>query len=472
MTASAVRFARFAADTAHRGLGREERTRAATWMLDTVGVMLAGRTCPTGRQVAEVVAGRAGKGAATAIGVAEPLPAADAALVNGTLAHSLDFDDTHLPSVLHPSASVVPAALAVAQETAASPARLLDALTLGNELNVRLGMAGYDTVLGNSQYFERGQHATAICGALGAALAAGVLYGLDADGLAHAVGIAASMGSGLLEANRTGGTVKRVHCGWAAHSGITAAQFALGGLTAPPTVLDGRFGFLRAWLDEPADPEAVTRDLGDHWESARIQIKPYPCNHFLHAAVDAALQLRRRGLRVDDIEAVEAAFPTAVLRTVAEPAEVKKAPADGYAAKFSAPYVIATALLGGAGLGVGLADFTDEAVTDPARLALAARVRCAADPVCDTLFPRSLPAGLLVRIRGGQEGMLAHVPVSRGGEGNELGPDDLLAKFHDNAALVMPEERGRELGALLAALPEVTGEGERETARLAALLTV
>ena len=120
---------------------------------------------------------------------------------------------------------------------------------------------GYDEELRNSVFFERGLHATSICGAVGAAVAVAMLQGQDEAGITSAAGIAASMGAGLLEANRTGGTVKRVHCGWAAHCGVTAADLARHGLTGPPTVVEGRFGFLQAFCGDRAHPDAVVRML-------------------------------------------------------------------------------------------------------------------------------------------------------------------------------------------------------------------
>ncbi len=213
---------------------------------------------PPAAAVGTLVREWGGEGRATGIGTGIRLPEPSAALLNGTLAHALDFDDTHLPSVLHPSASVVPAALAVAESRDVSGPRLLDAIGVGVEIAVRVGMAGYDRTLGNSVFFERGLHATAICGALGGAVAAAMLSDLDAERIADAVGIAASMGSGLLEANRTGGTVKRVHCGWAAHAAVTAAGLARTGITGPPTVLEGRFGLLQAFCGDQVDLDAIT----------------------------------------------------------------------------------------------------------------------------------------------------------------------------------------------------------------------
>ena len=144
--------------------------------------------------------------------------------------------------------------------------------------------------LRNSVFFDRGLHATSICGTIGAAVAAALLHGADTETVSDAIGIAASMGSGLIEANRTGGTVKRVHCGWAAHSGIAAAEFATAGLTGPPTVLEGRFGFFEAFTGGFYDRPSLVGRLGEEWELLRLFTKPYPTNHFTHAGIDAAIE--------------------------------------------------------------------------------------------------------------------------------------------------------------------------------------
>jgi 2-methylcitrate dehydratase PrpD len=152
---------------------------------------------------------------------------------------------------------------------------------------------GYDEELRNSVFFERGLHATSICGAVGAAVAVAMLQGQDEAGIASAAGIAASMGAGLLEANRTGGTVKRVHCGWAAHCGVAAADLARHGLTGPPTVLEGRFGFLQAFCGDRAHPDAVVRGLGTDWELPRRSPAAPPARRRGHAPATAPPRARR-----------------------------------------------------------------------------------------------------------------------------------------------------------------------------------
>lgn len=408
-------------------------------VLDTLGIALAASALGTSDAVRAVAAEWGWTGTAAAIGMRGRLPAHAAALVNGTLAHSLDFDDTHLPSILHPSACVVPAVLAGGQAAGASGADALTAAAAAYEICVRLGMAAYDEELRNNVFFEKGLHATSICGTIAAAVAAAKLAGLDTAGIEAAIGIAASMGSGLLEANRTGGTVKRVHCGWAAHAGLTAASLARAGLTGPATVLEGRFGFFNAMCDGRADLDAVVDGLGERWETPGIHFKPYPTNHFTHAGIDAALALRAEGVDVHDVERIELGVAPHTLRTIAEPPDLKARPPSGYAAQFSGPFTVATALSGGGGLGVYLDDFTDERVQDKHLLALAARVRCVADAESDAGYPRALPGVLHVTLRGGET--LEHrVTENRGGPNRPLTADELAGKFTLNATRALPDE--------------------------------
>jgi 2-methylcitrate dehydratase PrpD len=294
-------------------------------------------------------------------------------------------------------------------------------------------MAGYDRAARNSTFFERGQHATSICGAIAAAAAAASLMGLEAVGIAHAMGIACSMGAGILEANRSGGTVKRLHCGWAAHAGVNAAELARAGFTGPPTVLEGRFGFYQAFLSGRFDPNEITRGLGTEWAVPGIFFKPYPANHFTHAGIDAAIALRVSGLRPGDIDSIVLGVPSPTVRTIGEPLDAKRAPETGYQAQFSGPYTIAAALLGGSGLGLALDDFTDELARDPARRALAAKVTVLADAECDAIYPDQFPAVVRVRTTDGRE-LTERVLANRGGPSHPLSDEELALKFTSNAA--------------------------------------
>jgi len=440
-------LAAFGAALEYGDLPPEVATSVRQRMLDTVGLCLAACPLPTSASARAVAEGWRTTGGATTIGSERPLAASAAAFVNGVLAHSLDFDDTHLPSVLHPSASIVPAVVAVAEECGATTHRALAAAAVGYEVCIRAGMAGYDRELGNSVFFERGWHATSICGALGAAAAAAKLLGLDAEGIGHAMGIAASMGSGIIEANRSGGSVKRLHCGWAAHSGIIAAQCAAAGLTGPPTAFEGRFGFYQAFCGGFCDLDELTAGLGTRWAIPGVFYKPYPANHFTHAAIDAAMALAGR-LRLDEIEEIELAVASPTVRTIGQPHAEKIRPRSGYHAQFSGPFAVAAALIGGGGLGLWLDDFSDQKAADPRYLALAAKVRCIGDAECDAIFPNQFPAILRVRSRGGrldEEKVLAN----RGGPDNPLSVEELEVKFSANATRTIEEASARALAQSL-----------------------
>ena len=435
-------LAAFAVRCREAGLPEHVADDVVGRVLDVLGNALAGRAESAGpadpdQAVLRAVSAWGGAPESGVIGSDEQLPAPNAALVNGTLAHALDFDDTHLPSVLHPSACVVPAALAAAEATGATGPALLAAVAAGVEITNRLGMASYIVEARNSLFFEKGFHATSICGTIGAAAAAGLLYGLDDDQIASAMGIAASMGAGVIEANRTGGTVKRIHCGWAAHGGVTAAVLAREGVTGPPTVLEGRFGFFQAYLDGRYDEDALLSDLGVRWELVRTVYKPYPSNHFTHPGIDCALALRAHGLDPDDVDWIELGVAAPTLRTIGEPREEKIAPRTPYHAKFSGPFTVARALLGGGGLGLYLDDFTEATYRDPRVLALAAKVRCVADERASEIFPTAFAAVVRVQTRGGE--LLEHrVDSSRGGPEHPLSPADQLVKFRLNAGRALP----------------------------------
>jgi len=420
-------------------------------ILDTIGNSLAGRaeSLKSGAHEPDLAVERAvrswgGTGKSVVIGgEGNPLPAACAALINGTLAHVLDFDDTHLPSVLHPSASIVPAALAVAQEVDATPDQLIHAIAIGIEICNRLGMASYIPEMRNSLFFEKGFHATSICGTIGAAAAAAYLYGLDVERIADAMGIAVSMGAGVIEANRTGGTVKRIHCGWAAHGGITAAAFAREGVTGPPTVLEGRFGFFNAYLDGKYDEHALMDDLESRWELLRTVYKPYPTNHFTHPGIDCALALRSEISDLSEIARIDLGVAMPVMRTIAEPREEKIHPKSGYHAKFSGPYTIAAALTGGGGLGLYLDDFGDD-WDSSLRLELTSKVEVHADERATEIFPRAFAAHLKITMNDGST--LEHrVDASRGSESAPLSSEDILTKFRLNASRALPESAVQEL---------------------------
>lgn len=445
----------FAVRTTSEGAPDEVRASVRQRVLDVIGLQLAARSLTTSVGALAYAHAQGGPEQAHVVGDRARISAPWAAFANGVLAHSLDYDDTHLPSVLHPSASVVPAALAAAEVSDATGARVLDAIAVGIEVVVRLGMAGYDRELRNSVFFEHGQHATSICGTVGSAVAASLLLDGSERGVVDAIGVSASMAGGIIEANRTGGTVKRLHCGWAAHAGVSAAQLVTHGFTGPPTALEGRFGFFEAFLQGRVALDEVTDRLGEHWEVPGIFFKPYPANHFTHTALDAARKVRERGIEASDVEQITLGVAGATVRTIGEPIEVKRAPETGYQAQFSGPYMVALGFFGGGGLGAGLDDFTDALVNDPERRELMAKVDIVADPVCDEVFPYQFPATLKVRTRSGDVHEVA-VMANRGGNGDPLSDEELATKFRDNASRVLDAQA---IGAVTSAIDALSAAG-------------
>ena len=272
--------------------------------------------------------------------------------------------------------------------------------------------------------------------AFGAALAAGTCLGLDADRLTAALGIAASMASGVMEFLEDGSWVKRMHPGWAAQSGIQAAVLAQGGFTGPATALEGRLGFYRAALGETPDIARHLKNLGAEWETLRSSFKLYPCCHLNHAYLDAVSGLKRtNALRADQVAEIECLVPAGEVPIVCEPEAAKRRPRTTYDAKFSLAFCVAAAL---AGDRVGIGAFTEESIRDPRLLALADRVRFSIDAA--SRYPETFPGWVKIRLKDGGV-MEAREESQRGGPDRPIGADEVMAKFRDNAARVLAPDR-------------------------------
>lgn len=407
-------------------------------VLDTLGLIIGAADTPIGRAVRQAALGM-GKGhEARSFGTGDLLPTGLAALIDGTLAHAADFDDTHDLSVVHPSATAIPLALALAQSCSLSGAETLLAVALCNEINCRIGSGA------PGGFHAHGFHPTSVTGTLAVAMVATLVRGGSVDEAVHATGIAGSQAAGLMEAFADGTWSKTLHPGWACHSGLAAAALARAGFTGPASVLEGRFGLYRSHVQDSGyafDTGAVTGDLGRRWEMLATSFKPYPCAHAIHAFVDAALALRAaHGLQPADIASVRAVIGEKYVPLTCEPLDVKLQPATPTHARASLPYALAVALVRGS---LGPADFSDTAIVDPAVLALA---RC-----FDWKIDRDPPgAGFrgIVEIATTDGRTLRHVePANRGSRSNPLGRDDLVAKFRDGTRHL---GAGRQLAAIAA----------------------
>jgi 2-methylcitrate dehydratase PrpD len=430
--------AELSAFTAGLTLGRVPEpvtTRARFLVLDLVGNIVRARhdAESTHALLAAVRALGLGAGNSGVFGDAARYTPAGAALLNGALGHSLDFDDTHAAGSLHPGAPVIPAALAAGEMAGASGADVLAAIIAGYEVTCRVALA-----LPAGAHYERGFHPTGTCGAFGAAAAAARVFGLRADAVESALGIALSQCAGSLQFLANGAWTKRFQVGWAAMAGLTAATLAREGFKGAADALEGRLGFLNAYAPSP-DPARAVRDLGTEYELMRTAVKPYPSCRYGHAGIDAALMLREaHGLRPEEIERVTYGISNAGMLLVGKPAEKKANPENVVDGQFSGPFVLACALATGA---MGWDSY--RLLTDPVVRGLLPRIVCEHDPEIEAEFPRNMSGKVTVFARG--ECFVQTVIVPKGEPSNFLTEVELRGKFATLADAVLGEDRAAAL---------------------------
>jgi 2-methylcitrate dehydratase PrpD len=370
MAQETVRLARYAAALRYQELPPEIVERAKQCIADTVAAIVCGAALPWSRIVV-AYAERTGPGGNSRIlGTGGPLVTAPAAaLANGALAHAFELDSLTRPGAgVHPGATLLPPALALAQQQGLGGKALIAAFVAGCEVMVRIGRATGHT---NEQ---RGFHAPGNTGPFGGAVAGAHLLGLDAERMANALGIAGSLACGLLEFARAGkgGMVKRLHLGRASEGGVLAASLAAEGFTAPDTVLEGPFGFLAVFCRE-WDVSQLTKGLGEDWATTGIALKRYPCHINAHAAVKALSELRaEHGFTGAEVEAVAVTGSErmAGLHNIPEPADLMMA-------QYSVPFCAALALCRDPR---NPESFSEGALDDPEIRALCRRVTVRATP--------------------------------------------------------------------------------------------
>ena len=426
-------IASFAAGLSFDAIPEKVRACAKHHILDVVGTALAATRFDFGQHALSGLLGIAEGGRSSVIGMGVKLPLRDAALLNGILAHGLDYDDTHPAAVVHPSCSAFPCALGVAEYIDATGRDLLMAYVLGVDVATRIGVAAKGLM------HAQGFHTTGLAGHFGCAVAAGKLFNLSATKLALAQGLAGSTSSAVSEHRADGAWNKRMHPGWAAVGGITAASLARGGFVGTRRIYEGPDGLFRSHTGgklEAVDLEVITRDLGSRWLIEEVAVKPYPICHILHACADAALAIRRKhDVRHQDIASVRALLHPDTFHYVCEPAEMRRRPVSDYMAKFSVQFVVAACFVRGK---FGFAELETDALNDSDILALAQRVSHAADP--ESAFPRYFSGGVVARLKDGRE--LVHMErINRGAGERALADDEIIAKFMENAELVLSRPR-------------------------------
>ena len=378
------------------------------------------------------------EGQSIVIGMPARLTVRDAALMNGILIHGLDFDDTYLPGNVHLTASVVPTVLALGSRLNARGADVLTACTLGLEAGMRLAAAA------KGAFLKAGFHPTGLCGAFASVLAASRLLRLDHAQTVTAQGLVLSSASGTMQSTQEGAWAKRMHPGLMASAAITAASLAREGFSGPKQTYEGKYGLFSCFMGQYAgdvDFDVVTDSLGSRWECTRTSIKLYPACFQSHAAMNAALELRREeGVDVQHIESIRARIANVAVPLVCEPLDEKRKPRDSYAAQFSLPYALACCFTRGH---FGLEEIEESSFSDSSLLALAHKVSYEIDP--DAGFPKYRSGEVIVKLKNGKE-------ISRR---KNILPDDpapteaIVGKFMENTRCSMSVARSHSIADVI-----------------------
>jgi 2-methylcitrate dehydratase PrpD len=389
-------MAAFVVEKDYDSIPEAVRRWAKLLILDTIGNAYASTRYEFAHKALSALSGL-GSGNATVIGMPVRLALRDAVLMNGTLAHGLDYDDIYLPGGLHLSASCVPTALALAEHAQASGQDFLTACVLGLEAGLRLGAAG------KGRFLKIGFHPTSLIGTFASALVAGRLMQMSHKQLMMAQGLALSFASGNMQPTQEGAWAKRAHAGWAGAAGITAASMAKEGFTGPLEAYEGVYGlfspcFLGKYAPD-ADLNLATHELGQRWELPRSSIKAYPVCYHSAAFMNAAIELKNEErLDVAKIESVHALVAETAVPFICEPLAAKRKPHNSYASQFSLPYAIACCLSRGR---FGLEETEESAYSDPGLLALAQKFSYGIDP--NSGWPNFRSGEIIVRMKNGRE---------------------------------------------------------------------
>jgi 2-methylcitrate dehydratase PrpD len=387
--------------------------------LDTLGVMILGSYKPWSLSLLEYYKAQGGKEEADVVFHGVRLPAASAAFINGTMAHSFDYDDDL--AACHIACCVIPAALASAQKVSASGKEFITSLVVGYDVTVRLA----ETLDGHHLY-ALGFHPTAVCGTYGAVAASGKLLGLSKEQMVHAMGIAGSFISGSLEWLSDGSMTKRFHGGKAASEGIIASSLAQRGFTGPRTIFEGNNGILKMFRAQ-RNPQLLIENLSRRFDILKSYIKWYPCCTCNAPLVDAVLAIREEAsLKTEEIREIEARVRKTCMALVGEPLDQKRNPQNVLEAQMSAPYCIAAALVEGE---LFPRQFTPEKMKDPSIAGLAQKVKVVWDPSLDlTGNPRPVPGEVIIALSDGTV-LRKKVDYQKGTYRNPLTLGEIEEKF-------------------------------------------
>jgi len=438
----------YVARARYRDIPNDVVRLARGFILDGLGVALAGSTDECSRIIQRHIRHAAGRGESTLLGTSLTAPIAKAALANGVAGHAMDYDDTQLSTskeavyglLTHPTTPVLAAALAVGENAKISGAEFVLAYVLGVEVECRVA----DAI--NPRHYQSGFHSTATMGGLGAAMAAGKILGLKEEPLTRVLGIAASMASGLRE--NFGTMTKPLHAGRAAENGVNAALLARDGFTAANNILEARRGFFNA-MAGGYDETKISGRLGSPYfmKEPGISIKPYPSGSLSHPAQDLILDLvRQHDLKAGDIERIEVGTNSNVPNALIYP--MPKTALEG---KFSIPFCMAIAVVERK---AGIVQFQDRKVRDKKVIELMKRVTLYIDDELEKLGYDQVRSRVRIALKSGRM-IEGRYDVARGHPEKPMSWAELGDKFRDCAALVLPDKNAEDVVELIARVEEL-----------------
>lgn len=432
------------------GLSQEVIDRVAYLCLDFTGVAVRGAATHSARCVHKAMqaAYDSGPKDMPVIGTDLKLNPPAAALAVGTAAHSIELDDVVNEASLHPGVAIFPAALSAAWMSGKNGQELTAAVVAGYEVMIRLGKA-----VDPKAHYAQGFHPTGTCGTFGAAVATAKLMDLDSKGICNALGIAGSQASGSMEFLTAGAYTKRLHAGWAAMSGLTAALLAKQGFTGPDTILEGRLGFLHSYTSNPA-PQYILDDWGTRFEVLNTSIKPHACCRYKQSAIDGILSLKKEhNISAQDIEEIQIGVLEAGFSLIADPIEAKQNPKSIVDAQFSMPFGAAVAMVKGR---ASLSEYTEENLQDEEIKQVMKKVHCVRDKALEAEFPRKWPASVTIRTKDNEQ-YQTWVDTPKGDPGHPLSWDELRDKFNELTADYYPAEQREHIVSHIKSLKEVLG---------------
>lgn len=408
--------------------------------LDALGVGIAASAGAVQRRMADsILRFNAQAGGCSVLGSPVQANGASAALLNGSFIHALEYDDTHMASIVHGSAVLVPAALAAAEQNQLTLGELIRLVTIGWEVLIRIGLAA------PGAFQRRGFQVTSVGGALVSALMSGLAAGATREELISTQGIAGSQASGIFEFLSEGATVKALHPGWAAHAGIIAAQLADAGMTGPSTVYEGRFGLYKTYTDELGASDALRTELaslGQKWTLRDAAFKLFPCCHYIHPFLEGVQQLAVEPGSLMEINIIECRVPQGAAAIICEPWERKQTPTIPNEAKYSLPYCMALAFLG---IPISAGHFLAEQVSAEV-VAFAKKI--AWTPMLEADFPKKFEAEICVNFRDGRKTRI-RIDQVKGSAERPASVVEIKAKFLANTQALYTTELQQRLIALL-----------------------